>query len=187
MSGGARPERAAEARAVRRLTEQYQELRGELVALAKQVTADRDPAEDVVEKVFVRLLERIGGRRTLDANVVYLRAAVRRSALLWHRDRAKREDPSWSSAVVEESRPVPTPWEDLLAERRRAIIDQIQEQLTPGQKAVFDLVDLKGLSYNAAAEQIGTSRENVKQQLSRARRTLRAILTSRGRTSVDDV
>lgn len=189
MSAERRSPAASDAYRVSRLAEQYRELREELEAIAKHVTRDRgrDEAMDVVQKVFLRLLERMRSGQDLEVGAGYLRRAVRLSALDRDRDRAKREDPAWRSALADEWPPVPRPWRILVAERRRDLIAELLGELASGQARVIDLVDLKGLSYAAAAERIGTSKENVKKQLARGRRALRAILEARGRASGDEV
>lgn len=50
-----------------------------------------------------------------------------------------------------------------------------------------ELVDVQGLSYAAAAERTSTTKANVKNRLSRARRAFRELLKSRGFGSTDDI
>jgi RNA polymerase sigma factor (sigma-70 family) len=144
-------------------------------------------AEDVVEDVFARLLERIqnGLRREFTAG--YITGAVCRAALSWHRDRERRAEPSWRSVVAGNSSPVPTPSDDLEATLMHELVAEVRSELTSGQQTVFELVCLQGLSYAAAAEETNTTEGNVKNQLCRARRAFRELLACRGLRSMDDI
>lgn len=187
MTGGAPPEGRPGVRTRRSLAKQYGELRARLVALASHVTRDGDEAEDVVQGVFVRLLERMRGGEPLDVTPGYLRGAVRREALQRHRNRAKRKDPGWTSAVVAEWSSAPTPREVLRIERLRELVGETMSELSSGQREAFRLVVLDGLSYATAAEELGTTVGSVRKQIYRARQAFRGRLASRGCSSIGDL
>ena len=61
----------------------------------------------------------------------------------------------------------------------RAILDGTVSQLTEGQRLVFVLRDIQGLSVRETAQVLGLSENNVKVRLLRARLALREMLTKR--------
>lgn len=187
MSGEGHPAGGDGADRVRELSGLCLEMGEALVAFAQQVIGDREAAEDVVWVAHARLCERILSGEEVDVRPGYLVRAVRNAALNLHDARVNRVDPAWLSAAAEGVSAVPTPFDLLLRKRRREITEDVMHEIPDRQREVVELVDLQGWSRAEAAKRMGTTENNVKQQLRRARKRLRKIATARGLTSMVDI
>ncbi|MDT8370323.1 MAG: sigma-70 family RNA polymerase sigma factor, partial [Longimicrobiales bacterium] len=108
-------------------------------------------------------------------------------ALNRHRDGVNRADPAWHAALAEGVSAVPTPFELLLRGRLREVIEEALRELPESWREVLELVDMQGWSRAAAAKRLGTTENNLKQRLHRARKGLEEILEGRGLSSIDDL
>jgi RNA polymerase sigma-70 factor (ECF subfamily) len=156
-----------------------------LYALALRVTRDPDLAADALHDGFASAIEKIGGfedRAALSTwvyRIVYhkaidaLRRRDRESRLdkepdeLGHEDMGLAHAPSWAQ-----------PPDALLtsAESRQAL-ERALAELTPVQRAVFELREVEGRTTEEVAEILSLPPGTVRVYLHRARLRLRALLT----------
>jgi len=141
---------------------------------AQGVVDDADEAEDIAQLVLVRMHERIDEfegrsrfgswlyRITRNLAVARRRVDARRSALL------AREHALIGIA------PAAVEADDADAARLRRLVSAHFEALSPRQREVFELVELRGVPAGEVAERLGIEASTVRVLLLRARRTMRA-------------
>ncbi len=147
------------------------------VLLAAQLLGDRDEAEDIVQDAFGVVYRKA---RAFDAErpfapwfftIVRRLAANKRSRDL-RRARLLR---LWRwGAVVE--RKSPQADDAPLARLDAAAVGRAMEDLSPMQRACFELVAVRGLSTEEVAAMHGISESTVRQHVFRARTAIRTVL-----------
>jgi RNA polymerase sigma-70 factor (ECF subfamily) len=156
--------------------------------LALRLTGSVHDAQDVTQQTFLSALENLSGFRGAAAFATWLTRIAAHAALRLLRKR--RGLPSTSLEAATEPGPdgeIPHPefiadWRespDRLAQRTetRRLLDEAMARLPPGQRTVFLLRDVEGLSVADTARTLGLSQANVKVRLLRARLALREQLT----------
>lgn len=145
--------------------------------LAAQLLGDRDEAEDIVQDAFTVVHK---NARTFDAErpfapwffaIVRRLAANRRSRDL-RRERLLR---LWGRGTIAASA-TPSPDDALLARLDAAAARRAMEDLSPMQRACFELVAVRDLSTEEVAAMHGISESTVRQHVFRARAALRGVL-----------
>jgi RNA polymerase sigma-70 factor (ECF subfamily) len=150
-------------------------VRDRVTRWARRVVRDADDAEDVAQLVLVRMHERLSEfegrsrfgswlyRITRNVALERRRAETRRSTLL-------ARELTLTQAVTQAS--------DANAAadsaRLRLIVSSYFNELSPRQREVFELVELRGMDAGKVAEQLGIEPSTVRVLLLRARRTIRA-------------
>jgi len=145
--------------------------------LAAQLLGDRDEAEDIVQDAFTVVHRH---SRKFDAErpfapwffaIVRRLAANRRSRDL-RRDRLLR---LWGRGATASSTP-PQADAAVLARLDAAAASRAMEDLSPMQRACFELVAVRDLSIEEVAAMHGISESTVRQHVFRARAALRGTL-----------
>ena len=159
-----------------------------LYTLAWHLTHNHHDAEDVVQNTFLSAMEHMAEFRNESSFSTWITRIAINHALKLLRTRRQRpavplEEPDDDSKVL----PLPeyiASWRDdpvQTVERNelRAVLDQAIEQLTPGQRIVFVLRDVQGLSGKETADILNVTENSTKVRLLRARLALRETLTRR--------
>ena len=149
-------------------------VRDRVRAWARRLVGDTDEAEDVAQLVLVRMHERLDEfegrsrfaswlyRITRNVAIERHRVEERRSTLLARElGSAQLEWPAESMGESDDSRRL-----------HQLVVRQFAE-LTPRQREVFELVELRGRSIADVAAQLGIEASTVRVLLLRARRTIR--------------
>jgi len=151
--------------------------------LAVQLLGDQDDAEDIVQVAFTIVYERA---RTFDGRrpfTPWLFAIVRRLAANKRARDARRERllGIWGGrgGVVQPSES--NVHGALDAQHDEETVREALDDLSPMQRACFELVSLRGISTGEAAAMHGISESTVRQHIHRARRALRHALQASGR------
>lgn len=170
LAGTVRGDTAAFARLVRRYIRSA-------TLLAAQLRGDRDEAEDIVQDAFGVVYRQAS---TFDAARLFAPwffAIVRRLALNSRarearRDRLRR---AWARDPAAEvgSRTVE---EEVFARLDAATASLAMQELSPMQRACFELVVVRDLSIAEVAAMHGISESTVRQHVFRARAALRSVL-----------
>jgi len=164
------------------LVEAYLRNREGLVLLASQLTGDPAQAEDLVEEVFVRLLQRrrssSGSRYIL--TYPFLHTAVMNAARNHLRDEGNRArlQQERREEIVESAVIMPTPEWRVRFNELVAAIEDAAVRLPGRQREVFRLT-LDGLSPAEIATELGITPANAREQLRRARTTVSSRLKDR--------
>lgn len=137
--------------------------------LAYGYLQDTQEAEDVVQDVFVKLLQR--GRTEEIQNLTgYVYNAVKNTSLTKLKQSKKRKSLLWCTNAV------PSCEADIITEETRTEIQKNIEALPVEGKRVFKLCVLEGLKQQNAAEILGISINTVKYHLKKSFKVLRFSL-----------
>ena len=138
-------------------------------------TGSRDLAADIAQDTFCRLWERRSTWNTTGSVRGLLFRLARNTAVSQHRrNRARDRASNGFAELYLERRPAVLPAENA---ELRAALNRAIAALPARRREVFQLRMLDDLSYEEIAETMGTSRQTVANQFSRALTTLRAALT----------
>ncbi len=161
---------------------------GPLYAAAWHLTRNHHDAQDVVQNTFLSAMEHLSSFRGDASFSTWITRIAINFALKALRSQRQNHAMSLDSAN-EDGDALPMPqyianWQDDPAqtvERRelRTILDDAIAQLSDGQRLVFVLRDVQGLSVRQTADMLQLTEGNVKVRLLRARLALREILTRR--------
>jgi RNA polymerase sigma-70 factor (ECF subfamily) len=159
-----------------------------LYASAWHLTHNHHDAQDVVQSAFLAAMEHLSSFREDSSFSTWVTRIAINSALKLLRDRRQHAAVALD-APDEDGRSVPVPeyiadWRNDPAQavqRRelRAILDDAVSALPEGQRLVFVLRDIQGLSVRETARVLQLTEGNVKVRLLRARLALREVLTRR--------
>ena len=143
-----------------------------LVKHVAEITKDVAAAEDIVQDTFYKMWERretfskydkIAGWlfvSTYNASMNYLRKIVADKKNQQHIPQA--EDTDYK-----------------IHEEQFRLMEEAIEQLPPQRKKIFRLCKLEGLTYDQAAEQLGISRNTVKDHLSKAAESIKEHIANK--------
>lgn len=147
--------------------ELYEEYSGVVLKAALRVTGNMADAEDVLQTVFVRVLNQPAGVQAGVAPEAYLRRAATNAAIdiLRRRSTAREVDLEARQHAGKES----TAYQK---ERVRQALAKLPQQ----DAELFVLRNLDGFSYEELAEMYGIERGTVASRLHRIRETLRGLI-----------
>jgi RNA polymerase sigma-70 factor (ECF subfamily) len=157
-----------------------------LYALALRTTRDPDLAADALQEAFASALERAGDFRGEARLGTWLHRIVFNKSVDLLRRRRRYEplpdaEPDRLTADDDRLAHASTWWrppdETLLGIETRAALDRALGQLTPLQRAVFELKEAEGRPTDEVAEILDLTAGAVRVHLHRARLRLRALLS----------
>lgn len=153
---------------------------------SKLVCGHSEDAEDVMQDALVTTYRRASGIRHPEAFRAWLYRTVRNACLM--RRRTRVDEPKRLLSLddllptpdggrpIEAVDPSRTPEDLAINARLRTRLKKAIAALPPPYRVVVFLRDMEGLSTREVAEVVGTSEDNVKQRLHRARLFLRKEL-----------
>lgn len=164
-----------------RLAHALDEAGDRLYALALRVTRDPDLAADAVQEAFATALEKAQSFRGEAGLPTWLHRIVYTKAVDLLRKRGREEalpdDPDELVPADHELAHAPAPPDAVLrTARARAALDAAFAELTPLQRAVFELREVEGRPTEEAAAALDLTPGAVRVHLHRARLRLRARL-----------
>jgi RNA polymerase sigma-70 factor (ECF subfamily) len=151
----------------------FRELRPGAFAVAYRMLGSVSEAEDVVQEAFLRLHETLSGGTRIESPGAYLSTVVSRLCIDHLRSaRVRREsyvgewlpEPLLSSAEDDPARHAE------MADSLSLAFLVLLESLSPEQRAAFLLREVFDHPYDRIAEIVGTSEDNARQLVARARR-----------------
>lgn len=161
------------------IVEQYQ---GRMYNLSLRMLGDQTLAEDATQEAFISAFQHIRGFRGGSLRAWLLRIAANACRDLL-RSAKRRRDTSLDEITekVEPSFPSrdESPEDYTLRQELGREIQQGLDTIAVDQKLAIVLVDMQGLSYEEAAESVGTSVGTIKSRLSRGRASLRDYLRTK--------
>lgn len=146
------------------------------------MTGDPNDAEDVAQRVLMRMMESIEGfdGRSRVTSWVY---RITRNASVDHqrslrRGRRLAEKAEWLARA--EMPRLEDPLDDIELKRTMRLIRTLLRELPMRQREAFDLVDLQGLAPKEAAELLEMNPATLRVHLLRARRRMRSEMLAQG-------
>lgn len=165
-----------------------------LFRTARAVLRDDTEAEDVVQDAYLRAFARLDSFRgessfstwltRIALNEAFGRLRKRRNRLI-----ADTETAGQSGAAVIQFPGLPqqNPETDFAREQIRQLLEKSVDELPDPFRVVFILRDIEGMSTEDVATQLCIRPETVKTRLHRARRLIRAALSSRMAAAFSDL
>lgn len=148
----------------------YKHEHARLLGAAFRILRVRQDAEDVVQNVMLKLLERWDSIEALDV-AAYAATMVRNAALDELSARPVTEE------LTEEVSPtVAAPDHSLISREYAEELARAMARLPESQQRALRLKQERGLSYAETAAQMGETEANVRQLVSRARRQLASLM-----------
>lgn len=148
--------------------------RDRLRGMAMGIVGSPETADDVLHDAFCRLWLNHKAIRSETEAVKLTYTTVRNSAI--DLQRRNMLHPSLSlEQVAELEEEVETDKEKEQRETYRAVLMLSKKVLNEKQQQVFFMHDVEGLSYSEIAGRMNITQDNVRQILSRARKTIREI------------
>ena len=146
---------------------------------ARAILRDDSVAEDVMQAAYVRAYEHLGqfgGRAPFGA---WLTRIAVNEALGRLRNAKHYEEPEGEGDRMDRfASPAPDPEQAAASSETRRLLESLIEGLPQGNRAVFVLRDVEGMSTAEASEALSITEENVKVRLHRARVALRNGLSA---------
>lgn len=151
-------------------------LRGKLFRMVFLWTKDRELAEDALQNVFEKTVER---QKELQAHPNlsgWMVKSLKNEVLMHHRKNNRLDGlEEIQDKAAEES-------SSMESEESLRLIFYLASQLPDKQREIFQLREIEELSYEEIANQMEISLDQVKVNLHRARKTLREKLINQGIT-----
>jgi RNA polymerase sigma-70 factor (ECF subfamily) len=132
---------------------------------AAAIVRDRSAAQDVVQDVACHLWQKPEGLEKADSPQAYILSAVRNTAISAVRNKHMFEP-------IDEARSVAVP---PASDEETPFINTLLLRLQPMQRRAFSLRQFAEMEYDEIAGELGTSPANVRQLVSRARKTLKEL------------
>ncbi|HUA00908.1 MAG TPA: sigma-70 family RNA polymerase sigma factor [Candidatus Aquilonibacter sp.] len=173
--------KAGSAEAFGRLIERYER---RIFRLAQNITRNREDAEDVMQNALVKAFLHLQGFREDSRFYTWLVRITLNEALMGIRRRRGNEVSIDDSA--EPDGPIlrdeledwgPSPEQNYSQRQMQTILTTTIRKLSPGDRIVFQLRDVEGLSTEETARALALSISAVKSRLQRARLRLRKSLS----------
>lgn len=163
-----------------RLEALFRDNHEDLHRLALHVLGSSDQADDVVQRVFLRLLQR--DAHGLRINRTYLYRAIWNASLDIRRDENRRRETriAWGEHRRTFRDSTPNPEKTFRQKRIAAVLADALAELPKSQRVAFELVHLRGAGYKEASESLSISLETFRKRLYRARQGLRIHFKRRG-------
>ena len=149
-------------------------MRGKLFRMVFLWTKDRDVAEDALQNVFEKTVERQKELQSHPNLTGWMVKCLKNEVLMHHR---KNNNLDGLEGIQEPVSNDPNPFE---SEESHNLIFDLVEQLPEKQQTVFHLREVEEMSYEEIAAHMEISLEQVKVNLHRARKALREKLINQG-------
>jgi RNA polymerase sigma-70 factor (ECF subfamily) len=150
----------------------YEQLQGKVFAYALRFTKSREPALDVVQRVFIKIWEKRAGIDPQGNFEGYLMRTTQHLLLNLLRDTA-RDQAKKEQLYQDMQRLRHEPEEYVLEKELSGIYYKAIEALPPQKKTIYRLRNESGLSYAEIAEQLGISPLTVKKHMTEAVKLIR--------------
>lgn len=155
------------------------EVRGNLRAFISKRVATEADAEDILQDVFLRIHEKIGGLRDPRRVLPWIYQMTRHAIIDHYRAPQRRREVTVGLAADVEAQLPAVEQGDETGEPHTQLAGCLRpmvEQLSPDYRQAIRLVELEGLTQQAAASRMGISLSGMKSRVQRGRRQLKAML-----------
>jgi RNA polymerase sigma-70 factor (ECF subfamily) len=152
----------------------YVDHRRRALALARRILRDADAAEDVVQELFTRLWLHDGRTPSPAVSAAWLRRVVLNACINAMRSQRRRR-----RLELEPSAPI-DPERAAMGSELLRDFEHGLTQVTPSQRQMLWLRELRGFSYPEIASLLGVPEGTVKSTLNRGRLRLQEVLAATG-------
>jgi RNA polymerase sigma-70 factor (ECF subfamily) len=151
-------------------------------------TGDADDAEDVTQRVLVRVAANLHSFEGRARFTTWLYRVTMNAAAELNRQRGflNRLRERWQKQLLAEPAVVPDPLALVQGERLRKAVEALLHRLPLTQRVAFDLIDLQGISPGEAAQMLDIRAGTLRVNLLRARRTMRRMMLQGAREKTDE-
>jgi len=160
-------------------------VRAMVVRWAGAATGDRDEAEDVAQLVLLRLQQHVADASARGSLRGWL-FRVTRNVVLDRRRRDRRRQLLLAAEAHDEQAAPAAAADPADTPPLEPIVRAFLDDLTPRQREIFELVDLKGFSAAEAAARLNITASTARVLLMQARRTLRLKMLAQHPTLLED-
>lgn len=148
--------------------------------LARWLARNEDDAQDVVQEAYLRAFRFFDSYRGENGKA-WLLEIVRNTCFTWqHREKRRATNVEFDEAAHTPRATTPTVEDALVADGKRAILQDCIEALPEGMREIIVLRELEEMSYRQIADVAGLPQGTVMSRLSRARKRLEDCAKSRG-------
>ncbi len=151
-------------------------MRGKLFRMVFLWTKDRDLAEDVIQNVFEKTMDREKNLKDHPNLAGWLVKSLKNEVLMHFRKNGRMEALDGLDQIPQSQS------NSLEQQESQQIIFRLVEELPEKQKMIFHLREVEEMSYEEIAGFMEISLEQVKVNLHRARKTMRNKLINQGIT-----
>ena len=147
-------------------------LKDVLYRLALRITLSHEEAEDIVQDTLIKVWNRRDEWQSLESIEAYSMTICRNLAL----DAIKKKDnnnESIEQRIAETSYQTSDPHELMIRKDRVEMVKQLVNKLPEKQRSCLQLRDFEGKTYKEIAEILAITEEQVKVNISRARRSIK--------------
>lgn len=145
-----------------------------LMAKTAAITGSRETAADLVQDTFLRLWLQRDRLESMDAPGAFAATVARNLALDWLRAQG-RHPQTPLDALAETVDSAPRPDHIVEASQAADTLQAIMTQLPPAQRSILDMRQAQGLEIAEIAKVIGSSENNVRVLLCRARAKVKQL------------
>jgi RNA polymerase sigma-70 factor (ECF subfamily) len=146
-------------------------------------TRSPDDADEVAQRVLIRLHQRISGYAGESRFLTWLYRMTRNVAIDLFRSRSGGVG---AETLEERGAEPPSIVDRIEDERLAALVRAFFRELPDRQREIFDLVDLQGMSPAEVAEMLEMNPSTVRANLFKARNTIRGRILDREPTMMED-
>lgn len=161
----------------------YVEHRASLVRHADRVVRNQHHAEELVQDALIKVILAAPELESEEHALAYLKRAVQNLALDALRAQGRRPSlvllDDVASEIDERESSADVNLENLLAAEDAAIVRDAISLLSPAERAALVMWEMEGRSAKEIAAELGIKEKSVRHTVSRARTTLRKILSER--------
>lgn len=155
----------------------YRRYRRLVYAITMRMTGNPADAEDLTQKSFFALAQKIGSFRGEAAFASWLYRITVNQVLMYFRRRKSRPEDQTRDGFLPEYRSGGAVTINPSAVLDRLAIERAVNALPPGYQATFILHDIEGYEHKEIARMMGCEAGTAKSQLHRARARLRTLLS----------
>lgn len=150
-------------------------LRPKLVSRMLAMTGNDADADDIAQETLLRLWmmrERLGNYKSIEALAMVIARNLAIDGMRAGRITLDIDDEAVGNTLADSG---PAPDARIIAGETAASIDEVLSQLAPGQEAVMRMKHIEGMEITEIARLIGSTENNVRVTLCRARARVRQL------------
>lgn len=158
----------------------------QVYSLAYRMFNNNEDAKDVSQEVFIKIYRNIGKYQGSSSFKTWVYTICYNTCIDELRKRKKVKLESMDKMIEGEENEFerqfvsdePTPEEKLITKENMSAVERAINKLNDEHKAIITLRDIKGLSYGEIVEITQLSQGTVKSRISRARKSLRELISA---------